>query len=79
MLLLLSDRAPLPLLQFLGLHEQPYLGFYSIEPVARLSVVNLRQVILFDIVANKITFVQYAPKVFFKVVLRYKPHYSLPG
>ena len=75
----MTDRAPLPLLQFLGLHEQPYLGFYSLEPVARLSAVNLRQVTLFDIVANKITFVQYSPKVFFKVVLRYRPHYPLPG
>mmetsp|Transcript_37198 Transcript_37198/g.45436 ORF Transcript_37198/g.45436 Transcript_37198/m.45436 type:complete len:80 (-) Transcript_37198:572-811(-) len=34
---------------------------------------------MFDIVANKITFVNNAPKIFFKVVLRYKPHYPLPG
>lgn len=79
LLLLLTDRAPIPLLQFLGLHEQPYLGFYSLEPVARLSAVNLRQVALFDIVQNKITFINNAPKVFYKVVLRYVPHYSLPG
>ena len=63
----------------MGLHEQPYLGFYSLEPVARLSAVNLRQIQLFDIVSNKITFVNNAPKVFYKVLLRYKPHYSLPG
>jgi len=66
-------------LQFLGLHEQPQLGFYSIEPLARLSAVNLKQVVLFNIVANKITFVNNAPKVFYKVVLRYRPHHSLPG
>lgn len=75
----LTDRSPVPLLQFLGLHEQPYLGFYSLEPVARLSAVNLRQIVHFDIVSNKITFVNNAPKVFYKVVLRYKPHYPLPG
>jgi len=76
---LLTDRAPVPLLQFLGLHEQPYLGFYSLEPVARLAVINLREVIFFDIVSNKITFVNNAPKVFYKVVLRYKSHYPVPG
>jgi len=43
-LMQLTDRAPVPLLQFMGLHEQPYLGFYSLEPVARLSAVNLRKV-----------------------------------
>lgn len=69
----------MPLLQFLNLHEQPYLGFYSMEPVARLSAVNLRNIVLFDIVSNRITFVNNAPKVFYKVVLRYKPHYPLPG
>ena len=37
-------------MQFLGLHEQPYLGFYSLEPVARMATVNLRQVLSFDIV-----------------------------
>ena len=78
-LLSLSDRAPLPLLMFLGLHEQSQFGFYSLDPVACLSAVNLRQVSLFDIVANKITFVNNSPKVFFKVVLRYRPHYPLPG
>ena len=70
----LTDRAPVPLMQFLGLHEQAYLGFYSLEPVARLSAVNLRQLELFDIVSNKITFVNNAPKVFYKIVLRYKKH-----
>ena len=79
LLLSLSDRAPLPLLQFLGLHEQSQFGFYSLEPVARLSAANLRQVVLFDIVANKITFINNSPKVFFKVVLRYRTHYPLPG
>ncbi len=29
---------------------------------------------LFDIVSNKITFVNNAPKVFYKLVLRYKTH-----
>lgn len=47
----------MPLLQFLGMHEQAHLGFFSLEPLARLSAVNLRQLVLFDIVANKITFV----------------------
>lgn len=40
---------------------------------------NLRQLVLFDIVANRITFVKNAPKVFYKVVLRYRPHCPLPG
>ena len=69
----------MPLLQFLGLHEQSYLGFYSLEPVARLSAVNLQRIVLFDIVQNKITFVENSPKVFYKVVLKYKTHYPLPG
>ena len=75
----LTDRAPVPLMQFLGLHEQGNLGFYSLEPVARLSAVNLRQLELFDIVSNKITFVNNAPKVFYKVVLRYKKHRAVQG
>ena len=73
-LILLSDRAPVPLLQFLGLHEQPNVGFYSLEPVARLSAVNLRQLVSFDIVSNKITFIDNSPKIFYKLVLRYKTH-----
>lgn len=40
---------------------------------------NLRRVINFDIVSNRITFVNNAPKVFFKVVLKYGAHYPLPG
>ena len=75
----LTERAPTGLLQFLNLHEQSQLGFFSLEPVARLSAVNLRRVILFDIVANKILFVNNSPKTFYKVVLKYEPHYSLPG
>ena len=49
------------------------------EPVARLSAVNLRQVVSFNIVSNKITFINNAPKVFYKVVLRYKAHPPVPG
>ena len=69
----------MPLLVFIGLHEQSRFGFHSIEPMNQLSSVNLRQVVQFDIVANKITFINNAPKVFFKLVLRYLPHYPLPG
>lgn len=79
MLLLLTDRAPIPLFQFLCLHEQPNLGFHSLETVARMSAINLQQVTYFDIVSNKITFVNNAPKVFYKLVLKYRPHSALPG
>lgn len=73
-MLSIMDRAPTPLLQFLGLHDQSQLGFYSLEPVALLSAVNLRKVVNFDIIGNKITFVNNAPKIFYKVVLRYRMH-----
>lgn len=75
----MTERAPVPLLQFLSLHEQPYLGFYSLETVARMSAVNLRQLVSFDIVSNKITFVNNSPKVFYKVVLKYHSHFPLPA
>lgn len=78
-LLLLQGRAPVPLMQFLGLHEQPYLGFFSMEQVAKMCAVNLNAVLSCEILANKIIFVQSKPKVFYKLALRYKPHYPLPG
>ena len=41
MIQLLSDRAPVPLFQFLNLHEQLHLGFSSIEQLKTISEFNL--------------------------------------
>ena len=41
MIVLLSDRAPVPLLQFLNMQEQLHLGFSSLEQLKKLSELNL--------------------------------------
>ena len=78
-LILLSERAPAPLLMFLNMHEQANIGFDSSESLKAIAYINLRGQPKVRIISNKITFIQYKPKVFFKLELQFKSHSCLPG
>ena len=73
----LIERAPAPLLIFLGLHEQVQFGFFGQNQIHCLSEINLREQAEAKILSNRITFVNNTPSTFYRMVLKFTGHSPL--
>lgn len=71
---LLLDRAPVPLLTFLGIHEQSNLGFGK-TLLKKMSAINL---VSGDptvrILSNEVIVKEGIPKTYYRVSVMYKSH-----